>query len=64
MKAKDLRNKSVEELKELLGKERREQFKQRLLKSGGDMVRTDQIKTIRRNIARILTISTELEGKA
>lgn len=64
MKAIELRNKTTEELNALLGTERREQFKLRLLKSSGDLVKTDQFKRIRRNIARILCILTEMEGKA
>lgn len=60
MKATELRTKSQEELTTLLSSQRREQFKLRLLKSGGEFKKTNQFKMIRRTIARILTLLSEM----
>lgn len=64
MKASELKDKTAQELKALLGEQRRAQFKLRLVKSGGDLVKMNDFKMMRRNIARILTILTQIEGKA
>jgi len=64
MKAIELKNKTAQELKTMLSEQRRAQFKLRLVKSSGDLVKTNDFKVMRRNIARILTILTQIEGKA
>jgi large subunit ribosomal protein L29 len=59
MKAKDLREKSVEELdKELLAL-RREQFNLRMQAATGQLAATHQFAAIRRDIARIKTVQRE-----
>lgn len=59
MKVSDLRNKNGEELgKELLDL-RREQFNLRMQQATGQLSRPDQIKKVRRNIARIKTVLNE-----
>ncbi len=62
MKALDLRQKSVEELKaELLGL-LREQFNLRIHKSTGQLNQTHTIKQVRRDIARVKTVLNEKAG--
>lgn len=63
LKASDLRGKNAQELSALMANQRREQFKARLHKAGGEVVITHTSKMIRRNIARIQTILTQIEGK-
>lgn len=59
MKVSDLRNKNSEELgKELLDL-RREQFNLRMQQATGQLSRPDQVKKVRRNIARIKTVLNE-----
>ena len=62
MKASELREKSVEELNaELLGL-LREQFNLRMQHATGQLNQTHQLKTVRRNIARVKTIITSKAG--
>lgn len=62
MKAQDLRQKSVEELKaELIGL-LREQFNLRMQHATGQLTQTHQLKLVRRNIARVKTIITSKAG--
>ncbi|WMC10768.1 50S ribosomal protein L29 [Oceanimonas pelagia] len=62
MKAQDLREKSVEELnQELLGL-LREQFNLRMQASTGQLAQTHNLKTVRRNIARVKTVLNEKAG--
>ncbi len=42
----------------------RKQFKLRLEKTSGEFAQTHQIKQVRRDIARVLTILAEQEGNA
>ena len=61
MKASDLRNKSSQELTdELLGL-RKEQFNLRMQQATGQLVRPDEYRKVRKNIARIKTILREQE---
>ena len=61
MKAKELREKSVEELNtELLGL-LREQFNLRMQKATGQESKSHLIREARKNVARIKTILTEKE---
>lgn len=62
MKAAELRSKSVAELKTVLSGLQRQQFKLRLVKSTGELVKTHEIRAVRRNIARVMMIMTQ-EGK-
>ncbi|ABE53475.1 LSU ribosomal protein L29P [Shewanella denitrificans OS217] len=62
MKASELREKSVEELNtELLGL-LREQFNLRMQHATGQLTQTNQLKLVRRNIARVKTIITSKAG--
>ena len=62
MKASELRNKSVDELKQenldLLEK----QFKLRMKKASGQLSRTHELGQVRRDIARVKTILREKQG--
>ena len=59
MKAAELRGKTIPELKTLLSSTRRELFKTRLVKMMGEFKKTDELRTARKKIAKILTILTE-----
>ena len=59
MKAKDLREKSPEDLRQELLALRREQFNLRMQESTGQLVHTHQFGVIRRDIARIKTVLRE-----
>ena len=59
MQANDLRNKSVEELKTELSDLQREQFNLRFQLKTGRLQQTDNVRQVRRNIARINTILSE-----
>lgn len=62
MKASELREKSKQELDTLLGELAREQFNLRMQKGTGQIAKPDQIKKVRRDIARIQTILNEMAG--
>ncbi len=63
MKAADLRKMNRQELTdELLGL-RREQFNLRMQQATGQLVRSDQYRKVRKNIARIKTVLREQELK-
>ena len=59
MNARELREKSTEELHALLIEKRREQFSFRMQHGSGQPPRPSQIKAARRDIARIKTIMNE-----
>ena len=59
MKASDLRQKSGPELVEELVALRREQFNLRISQATGQLVRSDQYRNVRKNIARVKTIMRE-----
>ena len=59
MKATELKDKSVEELNAELLNLLREQFNLRMQHSTGQLEKTDQIRKVRRNIARVKTILTQ-----
>jgi large subunit ribosomal protein L29 len=59
MKANDLRSKTPGELKELLFELHREQFNLRMLKATGQLTKSDQLRSIKRDIARVNTVLTE-----
>ncbi|WP_392552275.1 50S ribosomal protein L29 [Orbus wheelerorum] len=62
MKAKELREKSVEELNTELLNLLREQFNLRMQLAGGQLQQTHVVKQVRRNIARVKTLLTEKAG--
>ena len=59
MQANDLRNKSVEDLKTELSNLQREQFNLRFQLKTGSLQQTDNVRKVRRDIARINTIISE-----
>lgn len=59
MKANELRNKSVEELKTELSNLHREQFNLRFQHKTNQLSSTDNMRKVRRNIARVNTILAE-----
>ncbi|HBA64638.1 MAG: 50S ribosomal protein L29 [Gammaproteobacteria bacterium HGW-Gammaproteobacteria-10] len=63
MKATELRQKSKQELADMLLELSREQFNLRMQKGTGQLTKTAQVKQVRRDIARIHTIMNEL-GRA
>ncbi|MDE2089226.1 MAG: 50S ribosomal protein L29 [Gammaproteobacteria bacterium] len=62
MKATELRQKSVDDLRGELGNLLREQFNLRMQRGGGQTPKPDQIKKVRRAIARVKTILNEKSG--
>jgi len=60
MKASELREKSKEELNLLLIEKSREQFNLRMQKGTGQLSKPDQVKKVRRDIAQIHTILTQM----
>ena len=61
MNANDLRKKSAAELKEELLKLRRKQFNLRMAAAAGQPARPDQYGKVRKNLARVKTVLSELE---
>jgi large subunit ribosomal protein L29 len=64
MDVTDLRTKSVEELNEELVALRREQFNLRLNSASGEMTQHHQHGRVRKDIARVKTVLTELARSA
>lgn len=62
MKAKELRSKTKEELNAMLLDLSREKFNLRMQKGTGQLSKPDQVKKVRRDIARVHTIISELSG--
>lgn len=60
MNGSELRQKSITELNALLFEKSREQFNLRMQKGSGQLAKPDQIKKVRRDIARIHTIIHEI----
>lgn len=59
MNAKELRQKAVDELQSELIALLREQFNLRMQQGTGQLSRPDQLKKVRRNIARVQTVLNE-----
>ncbi|TCK17279.1 LSU ribosomal protein L29P [Thiogranum longum] len=59
MNASDLRAKSADELKLELDGLLKEQFNLRMQQGSGQLTRPDQVKKVRRDIARIKTVLNE-----
>ena len=59
MNANALRDKKVTDLQQELDGLLREQFNLRMQKGTGQLSRPDQVKKVRRNIARVKTIMSE-----
>jgi large subunit ribosomal protein L29 len=62
MKATDLRKMSETDLREELLKLRREQFNLRMQQATGQMARSDQFSKVRKDIARLKTVMTEMKS--
>ncbi len=60
MKTEELRKKDSQELEVELNSLFREQFNLRMQKGTGQLNKPDQIKKVRRNIARVKTIQNEI----
>ena len=56
MKAEDLRTKSVDELNQQLQELLQDQFKMRMQHGAGQLVKTNGLRQVRRDIARVKTI--------
>ena len=63
MKASDLRKKSKDELKAMLLDLSKESFNLRMQKATRQLTKSHQIKNVRRDIARIHTLLTEMAGR-
>ena len=63
MKANELREKSVDELKAALGDELKSQFKLRMQYATGQLNESHKVKETRRNIARIKTVINQKAGE-
>lgn len=61
MKAVELKGKSTDELKKMVIELRKEQFNLRFQKSSGQLDNTAQMRTLRRDIARVKTVLTQIE---
>ena len=59
MKVSELREKSAVELQNELFERRKEQFNLRMQQATGQLARPDQLKKVRRDIARIKTVQNE-----
>ncbi len=59
MKAAELRGKSIDELRMELEGLLREQFNLRMQNGAGQLARPDQVKKVRRDIARVHTVLNE-----
>lgn len=55
----ELRQKKADELVQMLTELRREQFNLRMQQGTGQLVRSSQVRSVRRDIARIKTILNE-----
>lgn len=62
MKATELRQKNVADLTKELHGLLREQFNLRMQKGTGQLSRPDQVKKVRRDIARIKTVINEMKS--
>lgn len=62
MKAKELREKSVEELNAELLNLLREQFNLRMQVASGQLQQTHLLKQVRRDVARVKTLLTQKAG--
>ena len=60
MKASELRQKSKDELGALMLDLSRERFNLRMIKGTGQLSKPDQVKKVRRDVARIQTILNEM----
>jgi large subunit ribosomal protein L29 len=62
--ADDYRGKSADELSEQLTKLKKEQFNLRFQRANGQLEKTNRVRVVRKEIARIQTVMTEQRRKA
>ncbi len=62
MKASDLRHKGAVDLDKQLLELLKEQFNLRMQRGVGQLTRPSEMKSVRRDIARIKTVLTEMKG--
>ncbi|ASF45510.1 50S ribosomal protein L29 [Methylovulum psychrotolerans] len=62
MKATELRQKTQAELQAMLLELSRERFNLRMQKATGQLSKSDQVRKVRRDIARIQTVLTQMVG--
>lgn len=62
MKANELRSTSAEDLQKQLEELLKEQFNLRMQKGTGQLSRPSQVRTVRRDIARIKTVMHEMKA--
>ncbi len=63
-KGDEFRTKTADELADQLGKLKKEQFNLRFQRANGQLEKTNRIRVVRKDIARIQTILTEQRRKA
>jgi large subunit ribosomal protein L29 len=63
MEIKDLRSKSAAQLKEQLIELRQEQFNLRMQRAQGQLTQTHQIRSARKNVARLKMVQAEQAQK-
>lgn len=61
LKADDLRAKTPDELKDMILQFKREQFNSRFQKTAGETINPSRTRAIRKNVARIKTVMTQLK---
>ena len=61
MKASQLRDKSIDQLKEFLMTSKKEAFNLRFQKKNGELAKTSRIREVKRQIARVKTLLNEHE---
>ncbi len=64
MDAADLNTKSADELKQMLGDLKKEQFNLRFQRASGQLENTARVRVVRRDIARIKTVMHAKAPKA
>jgi large subunit ribosomal protein L29 len=62
MKVSEMKEKSVDELKDELLNLKREQFTLRMQKGSGQLEKNHRLKEVRRDVARVKTILTQKAG--
>lgn len=62
MKASEMRKRTLEELQAQLMELLKEQFNLRMQQGTGQLSRPSQMRTVRREIARVKTVMTELKA--
>lgn len=64
MKANELKDKSLDELQDTLLGLKKEQFNLRFQKATGQLEKPSRVREVRRDIARVQTVQTQLRAEA